>query len=67
MDRNLTPGRVVAHMAFIVLVICTIFSIPEVFLALPAAVQLSIAVIVWAIATIEFLAILADESDGRRR
>ena len=67
MKDNLRIGRVIAQAAFTLLVLVTIFSIPEVFLALPAAAQLSIAVIIWAIATIEFLAILADERDGRRR
>lgn len=67
MKDNLRIGRVIAQAAFMLLVLVTIFSIPEVFLALPAAAQLSIAVIIWAIATIEFLAILADERDGRRR
>ena len=67
MNNDLTTGKVLAQAAFMLLVLVTIFSIPEAFLALPAAAQLSIAVIVWAIATIVFLAILADERDGRRR
>lgn len=67
MKDNLRIGKVIAQAAFMLLVLVTIFSIPEAFLALPAAAQLSIAVIVWAVAAIAFCAILSDERDGRRR
>ena len=66
MNNKLTPGKVIARSAFVLLVLVTIFSLPEAFLALPAAAQLSIGAIAWALAALVFCAILADERDGRR-